>query len=248
LVLIFCEERFRERLTGLVADARFDLVTDEEAGEDLAAVLPDLLAKTADLAILVTETTHSDWASQIDAHNLRYWLVQVGSPSGPELTVPIRQPHRHFLGLDEAGTAYLSQLLDDWRDRDLIRVDCFTFAYRDGLPAEADWVVDTRFLDSPYWDPTMRGRDGRDPELRQLLMAQPGAHQVVERFLPMLIELLPLYQTQRRSVLRLAVGCTGGRHRSVAVAAELVERINQSGQAEARHLDRPPLHLPQSLD
>jgi hypothetical protein len=248
LVLILCEERFRERLTGLVSGAGFGLVADEAASQDLAAALPGLLARTADLAILVSEATHQDWAAQVDGHNLRYWLVEVGSPSGGGLTLPTRQPHRHLLGLDQAATEYLSQLLDDWRDRDVIRVDCFTFAYRDGLPAEADWVVDTRFLDSPYWDPAMRELNGHDPELRRLLMAQTGAQQVVERFLPMLIELLPLYQTQRRSVLRVAVGCTGGKHRSVAIAAELVERINQSGQAVACHLNRPPLHLPQSLD
>jgi hypothetical protein len=248
LVLIHCEERVRDRLTELVSTAGYGLIADEEAGEDLAAALPRLLEKTPDLAVVVTEATHQNWAAQVDAHNLRYWLVEVGSPSGGGLTLPARQPHRHLLGLDRAATEYLVQLLDDWRDREVIRVDCFTFAYRHGLPAEADWVVDTRFLDSPYWDPAMRDRDGRDPELRRRLMTQSGAHQVVERFLPMLIELLPLYQTQRRSVLRVAVGCTGGKHRSVAIAAELVERINQSGQAEARHLRHPPRHLPQLLD
>jgi len=154
----------------------------------------------------------------------------------------------YLLGLDHSTVGYLRQLLDDWRDRELLRVDCFTFAFRDGLPHEADWVVDTRFLDSPYWITEMRERPGTDPQVREYVMDQPGAQELVGQFLPMLLRLVPLYQEQRRSVLRVAVGCTGGLHRSMAIASELVERIDQSGAAAARFLEEPPLHLPQELD
>ena len=248
LVVILCEDRFREQLEALALEVGYSLPRQAEMGPDPRAAVRSRLAANPDLALVVSERVGQDWVTALDREGTRYWLVEAGSPRGPGFQPPNRRPHRHLLGLDQTTLAYLSQLLDDWRDRDLLRVDCFTFAYRDGLPAEADWVVDTRFLDSPYWDPAMRELNGHDPELRRLLMAQTGAQQVVERFLPMLIELLPLYQTQRRSVLRVAVGCTGGKHRSVAIAAELVERINQSGQAVACHLNRPPLHLPQSLD
>ncbi len=79
-------------------------------------------------------------------------------------------------------------------------------------------------------------------------MEQPGARDLVDNFLPVLLRLLPLYQQQRRSVLLLAVGCTGGLHRSMAIASELVERINQSGSASSRFLRQPPRHLPLQLD
>jgi UPF0042 nucleotide-binding protein len=116
------------------------------------------------------------------------------------------------------------------------------------MPHEADWVVDTRFLDSPYWIAEMREKPGTDPLVREYVMEQPGAQELVGQFLPMLLRLVPLYQAQRRSVLRVAVGCTGGLHRSMAIASELVERIDQSGIAVARYLKEPPLHLPQELD
>ncbi|MHB1501493.1 MAG: RapZ C-terminal domain-containing protein [Candidatus Dormibacteria bacterium] len=248
LVLILTEERFREGLEELAAEAGFRLWDGTVRDAELPERLARQLTAAPDLAITVSERVRPDLGRVLDDQQVRYWLVQVGDPRGGAINPPSRQPHRHLLGLDRSTKGYLSQLLDDWRDRAQVRVDCFTFAFRDGLPAEADWVLDTRFLDSPYWIPGMRERTGSDDLVRQHVMAEPGAQRLIEGFLPMLLDLLDLYQTQRRSVLRVAVGCTGGKHRSVAIASEIVERINASGRATARHLDRPPLHLPQSLD
>ncbi len=248
LVLILTEERFREGLEELTAEAGFTLWDGTVRDAELPERLTRQLTATPDLAMTVSERVRPDLGRVLDDQQVRYWLVQVGDPRGDALNPPSRQPHRHLLGLDRSTKGYLSQLLDDWRDRAQVRVDCFTFAFRDGLPAEADWVLDTRFLDSPYWIPGMRERTGSDDLVRKHVMAEPGAQRLIEGFLPMLLDLLDLYQTQRRSVLRVAVGCTGGKHRSVAIVSEIVERLNSSGRATARHLDHPPLHLPQSLD
>ena len=248
LVLILTEERFREQLEELALEAGFALGEVDATGGSLDSDLSGKLAATPDLALLVSERLNPTLGRELDDLQVRYWLVQVGNPQGAALKPPIRQPHRHLLGLDRSTKAYLSQLLDDWKDREMVRVDCFTFGFRDGLPEESDWVLDTRFLDSPYWIPGMRERTGRDEMVRRHVMAQPGAQRLVEGFLPMLLDLLDLYQAQRRSVLRVAVGCTGGKHRSVAIASEIVDRVNSSGRATARHLDQPPLHLPQALD
>lgn len=245
LVAILVEDRLRERVEELVKQVGFTVLNDCDSRTLTDAVRshPD-----PDVALVVTEAWHPDWFAPLDGHEIRYWLVEVGTPRGPALVEPVRRPHRHLLTLDESSAAYLSQLLDDWRDRARVRVDCFNFAFRDGLPAEADWVLDTRFLDSPYWIPELRGRRGDDPEVRHQVMAQPGAERLVAGFLDVLQELLPLYRSQRRSVLRVAVGCTGGQHRSVAVATEIAERISHSGAATGRLLERPPHHLPQTLD
>ncbi len=248
LAVIFCEDRFREDLEVLAEETGYRLLNPHEAGDDATETVRHLLPEFPNLLAVVSESIGQGWVREFDRADTRYWLVAVGSPCGPGCEPPTRQPHRRLLSLDQTSRAYLRQLLDDWRERELVRVDCFTFAYRDGLPAEADWVVDTRFLDSPYWIPEMRDLSGSDPVVRRHVMAQTGAQELVENFLPMLVNLLPLYQTQSRSVLRVAVGCTGGKHRSVAIASELVDRINQSGQAAARHLERPPLRLPQALD
>jgi len=248
LAVIFCEDRFRDDLEDLAEHSGYHLLDPQQEFEDATAVVNQLLPEFPNLLAVVSEAVGQRWVRDFDRSGTRYWLVAVGSPCGPGCEPPARQPHRHLLSLNQTSREYLRQLLDDWLDRDLVRVDCFTFGYRDGLPAEADWVVDTRFLDSPYWIPEMRELTGSDPKVRQHMMAQAGAQQLLENFLPMLINLLPMYQTQRRSVLRVAVGCTGGKHRSVAIASELVDRINQSGRAVARHLEQAPLHLPQALD
>lgn len=243
LVAILTEERLRAELTRLAGRAGF--ATLETGGDPVAA-----LGSPADpdTALIVTEAWHQDWFPKLDRKGLRYWLLAVGSPAGPSLRPPARRPHRHLLGLDRNSAAYLRQLLDDWRDRRLVRVDCFNFAFRDGLPSEADWVLDTRFLDSPYWVRELRERPGDDPEVRRYVMNQPGAERMVAGFVEALSILLPLYQGQRRSVVRVAVGCTGGRHRSLAVASEIVDRLAASGLATGRLLPRPPRHLPQALD
>ncbi len=248
LAVIFCEDRFREDLEVLAEASGYHLLDPQQEMDDATTVVQHLLPQFPNLLAVVSEVAGQRWVRDFDRSQTRYWLVAVGSPCGPGCEPPARQPHRRLLSLNQTSREYLGQLLDDWLDRDLVRVDCFTFGYRDGLPAEADWVVDTRFLDSPYWIPEMRELSGSDPSVRQHTMAQTGAQELLDNFLPMLINLLPLYQTQRRSVLRVAVGCTGGKHRSVAIASELVDRINQSGQALARHLERAPLHLPQALD
>ena len=242
LVAILAEERFRPQLEELARGVGFRLLETRDALEALPGSLP------ADSAVVVTEEHHPRWLAELDGGAVRYWLVEVGSPAGPELHPPSRQPHRHLLGLDRSGQAYLRQLLDDWLDREMVRVDCFNFAFRDGLPEEADWVLDTRFLDSPYWVPGMRTRRGDDPEVRRYVMAQKGAEALVTGFVDALAVLLPLYREQRRSVVRVAVGCTGGQHRSLSVAHEIVERISKSNIAAARLLRRPPHHLPRSPD
>ena len=246
LAVLVCEERFRETLEPLVAEAGYLLL---DSRDDPARALGEAaFPPQPDTAVVVSAKAGAAWVRAFDSSNIRYWLVNVGTPSGPNFRPPARQPHRRLLGVGPNDRAYLAQLLDDWRDREVVRLDCFTFGYRDGLPAEADWVVDTRFLDSPYWAPEMRDLPGSDRRVRAHLMAQPGAHQLLDSLVPMLLSLIPLYRSQRRSVLRVAVGCTGGKHRSVAMASEIVDRINDSGVAVARRLDQAPLHVPQTAD
>ncbi|MGH7697405.1 MAG: RapZ C-terminal domain-containing protein [Candidatus Dormibacteria bacterium] len=244
--MVVGQERLREQLEELASEMGYHVAAEAELEGDPPTAVRGLLERFPDLAMVASDQHGRDWGHALDRVGTRYWLISVGGLPGPPLSS--RRPHRQILELNPGTTAYISQLLDDWRERTRIRVDCFTFGYRDGLPPEADWVIDTRFLDSPYWLPEMRDLPGTDPVVRQYVMNQPGAKRLIEHFLPVFIELIPLYQAQQRSVLRVAVGCTGGRHRSVAMAAELVERINDSGQAVARHLEQPPLHLPRQLD
>ena len=105
-----------------------------------------------------------------------------------------------------------------------------SFSYRYGLPREADLVIDVRFLANPHYQPDLRDLDGRDAGVDAFVAADPAFASFFERLTGMLEPLLPRYEREGKSYLTIAVGCTGGRHRSVAVAERLAERLARGGR------------------
>jgi UPF0042 nucleotide-binding protein len=105
-----------------------------------------------------------------------------------------------------------------------------SFSYRHGLPRDADLVFDARFLVNPHYDPALRDKTGRDPEVGAAIVADPDFGAFLDGILTMLAVLLPRYEKEGKSYLTIAVGCTGGRHRSVFVAEQLSERLASKGR------------------
>ncbi len=109
--------------------------------------------------------------------------------------------------------------------RDELRIDIVTFGFKYGLPLEADLVFDVRFLTNPYWDPDLKPLSGLEEPVRDFVLQQPAA----ERFLELVVQLLeltvPAYRAEGKERLRLALGCTGGYHRSIALAEDLARRL-----------------------
>ena len=106
------------------------------------------------------------------------------------------------------------------------------------LPLDADLVVDARFLPNPHWIPELRPMTGRDPEVRDYVLSQEDAEAFLDRYLEVLRLLVPGYRREGKRYLTLAVGCTGGKHRSVAMAEEFARRLTAEGvPATARHRD-----------
>jgi UPF0042 nucleotide-binding protein len=108
---------------------------------------------------------------------------------------------------------------------DRLVIDIVTFGFKYGIPLEADVVLDVRFLTNPYWNPDLKRLSGLEEPVRDFVLAQPAAN----RFLDLVTELLqltaPAYLAEGRQQLRLALGCTGGYHRSIALAEELARRL-----------------------
>ncbi|WP_307874961.1 RNase adapter RapZ [Frankia nepalensis] len=104
-----------------------------------------------------------------------------------------------------------------------------SFGYRYGLPLDADLVADCRFLANPHWVEALRPFTGRDPQVRDYVLDQPGAKEFIERYADLLRLVGDGYLREGKRYLTLAVGCTGGRHRSVAVAEELAARLAATG-------------------
>lgn len=116
-----------------------------------------------------------------------------------------------------------------------------SFSYRHGVPREADLVFDTRFLANPHWDAALRPLTGRDAPVADYIRRDPDYAGFIEHLTGLLLPLLPRYQQEGKSYLTLAIGCTGGRHRSVMVAEELTNILAVNGYIVGlghRDLDR----------
>jgi len=104
-------------------------------------------------------------------------------------------------------------------------VHLLSFGFKNGLPAEADLVFDVRFFQNPFFVPQLKGLDGRSRPVQKFVLEQKIAKVFLAQVLKLLKFLLPLYQKEGKSQLTVAVGCTGGRHRSVAVVEALGKKL-----------------------
>jgi UPF0042 nucleotide-binding protein len=108
-----------------------------------------------------------------------------------------------------------------------MQVNLQSFGYRYGIPLESDLVMDVRFLPNPYFVPALRPYSGMEPGVRDFVLGQKETVVFMEHFREMLEFLLPGYRREGKSYLSVSIGCTGGRHRSVAIAEELYQYFSQ---------------------
>ena len=108
-----------------------------------------------------------------------------------------------------------------------------SFGYKNGLPLDADLVFDCRFLPNPHWVDELRPLTGLDEPVRNYVLGQPAAGEFLDNLETLLVQLLPAYVAEGKAYLTIALGCTGGRHRSVVIAEELARRLRNRGQAAA---------------
>ncbi len=119
-----------------------------------------------------------------------------------------------------------------------LQVSIESFGFKHGLPLDADIVMDVRFLPNPHWEDDLRPLTGHDPAVRDYVLETSAAASFLDRFDDLLATVFPAYQAEGRSYLSVAIGCTGGRHRSVAVVEELTRRFRERGIAvRASHRD-----------
>lgn len=107
-----------------------------------------------------------------------------------------------------------------------LRVNFVSFGYRHGLPADCDLVIDVRFLPNPHFVDSLREKTGLEPDVKQYVLEKKAAREFVEKYLALLDFLIPHYIFEGKSYLNIGVGCTGGRHRSVAIAEALFRRLD----------------------
>jgi UPF0042 nucleotide-binding protein len=112
-----------------------------------------------------------------------------------------------------------------------LRLAVMSFGFKYGIPLDADLVFDMRFLPNPFWIPELRPLNGTEPAVSKYVMSRRGAKEFVDRAVELMAPMTDGYQREGRRYVTLAVGCTGGKHRSVAVAEALAQRLNSDDVA-----------------
>lgn len=131
----------------------------------------------------------------------------------------------------------MTQFSEDEESRPM-RVSLRSFGFKHGPPRDVDIILDVRFLPNPHWVPELRSLKGTDQPVRDYVLEADGASGFLDRAEDLLEFLIPRYQAEGKSYLSIGIGCTGGHHRSVAIAEELAKRIGDSGvKVVVRHRD-----------
>jgi RNase adapter protein RapZ len=114
-------------------------------------------------------------------------------------------------------------------DRTTLLATVLSFGFKYGLPVDADLVIDVRFLPNPHWVPDLRPLTGLDTAVSEYVLSQPDARELIDRYIEVLRVVVPGYLREGKRYLTIAVGCTGGKHRSVAMAEQIGRRIRDDG-------------------
>ncbi len=119
-----------------------------------------------------------------------------------------------------------------------LRITVLSFGFKYGLPPDADFVLDARFLPNPFWVPELRDHTGMQPDVSSYVLGQPGAKEFVSGYATLVGATAPGFQREGKRYLTVAIGCTGGKHRSVAIAEALAGQLRDGGlAAHAQHRD-----------
>ena len=145
----------------------------------------------------------------------------------------------HRMDTSDVNPNVLRGWIKDWLkvDRNRIALAFQSFGFKHGIPIDADLVFDARFLPNPFYDPVLRSLTGKDDPVRAFLQADLNVAHLVDDIASFLMRWLPSFIRDNRAALTIAVGCTGGQHRSVYIVEELAQRFGSEQQVLIRHRD-----------
>ncbi len=132
----------------------------------------------------------------------------------------------------ELKSLILGQARQNQKDA-LMQIHVMSFGFKNGIPLNADLVVDVRFLANPYFDPALKDLNGESKPVRDFILRDKETGAFLAKYCDLLDYLLPQYEKEGKAYLTIAVGCTGGQHRSVAIARSIAEHIEESGKPVA---------------
>ncbi|AOS63136.1 RNase adapter RapZ [Actinoalloteichus hymeniacidonis] len=214
--------------------------------EDLASVIKDLDARGYKPRVLFLEATDAVLIRRFEAVRRGHPLQGDGRLAdgiGAERALLARLREEADLVLDTTGLS-VHQLRGKIEDAfgteasTRTRVTVLSFGYKYGLPMDADLVMDVRFLPNPFWIPELRDQTGQDSDVSNYVLSQEGAEEFLHRYHELLRLVSAGYRREGKRYLTLALGCTGGKHRSVALSEELSRRLSTEDRLTVKVVHR----------
>jgi len=234
--------------------SRFALVVDTRAGEylpDLESALAELRESGARTRVLFLDASDEVLVRRFDATRRRHPVaesdrVSDGITRERELLERIKEQSDVVVDTSELNVHELRDRLRELFGEPAgapsgLQISVVSFGYKHGLPLDVDLVFDCRFLPNPHWIESLRPLPGTDPKVRRYVMKREETQAFLEELSNLFELLLPAYVREGKSYLSIGVGCTGGRHRSVVIAAEiarLLERLGFPARVHDRDLER----------
>jgi UPF0042 nucleotide-binding protein len=218
---------------------RLALVAGRQHTEVLTKV-GELRADGHDLRMVFLDASTPELVRRYDATRRRHPLADQADGLVESIELersmlePVRAASDLVIDTSDLNIHQLKERIDhafDTTTGSRLQVAVESFGFKHGLPLDADIVMDVRFLPNPHWEDDLRPLTGHDPKVRDFVLETAVGSSFVDRFDELLASLVPQYQAEGRSYLTVALGCTGGRHRSIAVAEELAARLRQRGVA-----------------
>lgn len=225
----------------VVMDVRSRAFTD-----DLGSVIKDLDARGYKPRVLFLEATDAELIRRFEQVRRGHPLQGEGRLAdgiAAERSLLSRLRSEADLVLDTTGLS-VHQLRTKIEDafgveaQTSTRVTVLSFGYKYGLPMDADLVMDCRFLPNPFWIPELREFNGLDDEVRNYVLGQEGAEEFLSRYRELLQLVGAGYHREGKRYLTLAMGCTGGKHRSVALAEELARQLGEEDATVVKTVHR----------
>ena len=241
--LAYAPSAARRDRTAIVIDARSGKMFRE-----LPDALAELRRRHIPYRILFLEATSEALLHRYKETRRRHPLLEECDGSLEDaireerrLLMPIRQSADYVIDTTSLSPSQLRGRIVSIFEGDIVPmlISCLSFGFRNGLPQDADLVFDVRCLPTPYYVPALKEHDGTEKAVYDYVMDSPESHEMVQKLEELLAFSIPLYQREGKSQLVIAVGCTGGRHRSVAVACRLAAHLRQLGyKIELSHRDK----------
>ena len=215
------------------------------AGRDYGAVLDNVAALRSEghrVTVLFLDASTSELVRRYDATRRRHPLAQESEglveSIAEERALVDRTRDAADLVIDTTALnvhqlkhRLVAAFDDDDATGSQLQVAVESFGFKHGLPLDADIVMDVRFLPNPHWEEDLRPLTGHDPAVRDYVLDRSETAEFLGHLEELLRSVLPAYQAEGRSYLTVAIGCTGGRHRSVTIAEELAARLRARGTA-----------------